>query len=184
MPGKSLKRQILEQTIKQAVDEATGAAESRYLKAFDRRAHGYALLGHTDEEIAELIGVSRSTFDTWLVEQPSLRTALRKARVDDHVRLVKSLHRAGNGFRAKETKLNVVGGRLRKTVVTRVYPPNVAASQLVLVNRQGARWKDTKTVEHTGKVDLLAAIERSLGGDDAKAIGSASLAPAEPEEAE
>lgn len=169
MPGKSLKRQAIEATIKQAVDEAVGAAESRYLKAFDTRAHGYALLGHTNDEIAELIGVSATTFDEWLVAHPSLARSIQRARVDDNVRLVKALNRAGRGFRAREERLLVVKGKVQKHSVTKVYPPSVPAIQFALGNRVGQHWRDTKTVEHKGNVNLLALVEGSMG-DRAKPV--------------
>lgn len=146
-----------------------GIDPSKYSKAFDRRCHDYALLGASDEEIAELLGVHRETFVTWTVEQPSLARALARARVDAPARVVKSLHRAANGFSHKETRLNVVGGKLKTTEVTKRYAPNVAAAQFILANRASKHWKDTKVVEHSGRIDLAALVHGSLG-DDAKPV--------------
>jgi hypothetical protein len=173
MPGKSLKRQAIEEAAKLIVEETMALKEQRYLKAFDRQAYGYALLGHTDQEIAELIGVSESTFDTWKVEQSSLRAALRKARVDDHVRLVKSLHRAGRGYRTREDKLLVVGGEVQRHSITKAYPPNVKATEVILNNRLPRLWKDSKTVDKGDHVDLLAAIREAMG-DGAKLVNGSA----------
>ncbi len=180
MGGKSKTRQIAEQEIREAVSVALGSISGRYLRAFDRRAHGYALLGHTNAEIAELIGVGASTFDTWLVEHPSLLKAVNKARFDDNVSIVRAMHRAARGYSHRETKLNVVDGKLEKTDVTKRYAPSVQAASLVLMNRAADKWRDAKTVQHTGRIDLAALVTGSMG-DDAKVIeGKASTPDDEP----
>ena len=176
MGGKSLARQAAEQEAREAVQVALGTIQSRYVRAFDRRAHGYALLGHTNEEIAELIGVDPSTFDRWLVEHATLAKAVHKARYDDNLRVVKALHSAARGYKHRETKLNVVDGKLEKTEITKHYPPSVQAATLILANRAGSQWKDTKTVNHTGRVDLAALVRGSMG-DDAKVIEAQPVTP-------
>lgn len=163
MAGKSKARQIVEEELREAAQIALGAVSGRYLKAFDRRAYGYALLGHTNAEIAELIGIGASTFDAWVVANPSLKAALSKARYDDNIAVVKALHRAARGYKHRETKLNVVDGELIKTDVTKSYPPNVNASMVILANRAGNQWKDKRTVEHSGSVNLSHLVESSLG---------------------
>lgn len=174
MPGKSKVRQLAEQDIREAVSIAVSGVQGRYIKAFDRRAHGYALLGHTNDEIAELLGIGSSTFDTWIVENPSLKAALAKARYDDNVAVVKALHRAARGYKHRETKLNVVDGALIKTEITKAYPPNVNASMVILANRAGGQWKDKRTVEHSGQVNLAHLVESSLG-DLAKPVDAKIL---------
>lgn len=170
----------MEAASREEISMVLAADSGRYLKAFDRRAHGYALLGHTNEEIAELLGIDPSVLDTWMVEHPSLAAAIRKARVDDMVRVIKSAHRAANGFRHKETKLHVVGKTIKKTDVTKVYPPNVAAINLLATNRLPKLWRDSKLVDQGGQVDLLAAIREAMG-ENAKVInGSAETVAGEP----
>lgn len=169
MGGKSLARQAREVELDEAARVSGIATEGKYHAGFDRRAHDYALLGANDEEIAAFLEVSPASVSRWMVEQPTFRRAIQKARVDALVRVVKNQHRAANGFRARETKVFNVNGKLETIDITKVYPPSTPAAQLVLINRDPTRWKDTKTVEHTGKVDLLAAVQGSLG-DRAKAV--------------
>jgi len=176
MGGKSKARQIVEEELRDAARVALGTVQSRYFKAFDRRANGYALLGHTNEEIAELLGVERNVFAKWMVEHPSLALAVQKARVDAPVAVVRALHSAARGFKHRETKLNVVDGRVIKTDITRRYAPNVTAAQFILGNRVSQHWKDTKTVEHSGRIDLASLVAGSMG-DDAKVIEGKATTP-------
>ena len=169
MGGKSKARQAAEQEAREAVQVAMGTLQSRYVKAFDRRAQGYALIGHTDAEIAELIGIDRNTFAQWQVDHPSLSKALHSARYEANVAVVKAMHRNARGFRHRETKLHVVGGEIKKTVVTKAYPPNQQAAQYILGNRSGSQWQDRKAVEHSGNVSLSALLA-DLHKEPAKAI--------------
>ena len=183
MAGKSKARQAAEQEAREAVQVAMGTLQSRYVKAFDRRAHGYALLGHTNDEIAELIGIDRNTFAQWQVDHPSLNKALHAARYDAHVALVKAMHRNAKGFRHRETKLHVVGGEVKKTEITKAYAPNQQAAQFLLTNRLGAQWQDRKAVEHSGNVSLSALLA-DLHKEPPKAIEAQLIGPGEEPEDE
>jgi len=178
MPGKSRARQKREQELDEAARLSGIATQGRYQAGFDKLAFGYALLGATDDEIAQLLEVSPASVSRWMVEHPSFRKAVKKARVDDSVRLVKNLHRAGNGYSHRETKVFNVGGELKSIDVTKHYPPNVAAIQEILRNRQSDKWRDTKQVEHSGTVSLAALVE-GLHRPEPKTIEAQAAEPAE-----
>lgn len=131
----------------------------------------YAWLGATNEQIANLCGVSLTTVSEWIATSKDFGRRLLKARELALAEVVKSQHHAAKGYSHPETKLIVVGGKVEKHVITKHYPPSTAAAQLLLYNRDKARWRDSKQVEHTGQIDLMAMIDRALGpGDDAKVI--------------
>lgn len=161
MPGKSRLRQQAEREIREAVSVAVGIATGRYLKAYDRRAHGYALIGHTNEEIAELLHIDRDTFASWLQKHPSLARAIQSAREDAEVAVVRAMHRAAKGYKAKERRVRMSAeGQVTEIVEQiRFSAPSVAAAQFLLTNRAGDRWKDRKAVEHAGSVSLVALLD-------------------------
>lgn len=172
MGGKSLARQVAEEMAEIEGRTAQGA----YHPGFNRRATDYCLLGATNEDLAEFFGVDVSSVQRWLVEIPSFAKAVSKGREVANVRVVKALHAAATGYKHQETKLNVVKGRLKTTVVTKHYAPNVNAAALILMNRDSKRWKDTKTVEHSGRIDLASLVAGSMG-DDAKVIEGKAVTP-------
>lgn len=174
MPGKSKIRLEAERAVQEAASIAVGIATGRYIKAFDRRAHGYALLGHTDEEIADLLGIHRDTLLHWKSEHPSFAKALRSARTDAYVDVVRAVHRAAKGYRHRETKLHVIAGKVQKTEVARVYPPSMDAAKLLLSNRQGDRWR-ANTASDSGTLNLSLILERAGLGDDAKPVAAKVL---------
>lgn len=174
MPGKSRALQRLEAEELLASPDASDPTGPRYYKILDRRAADYALLGATNDEIADLLHINIATFEKWQREHASFAKAVRSGREDANARVVRSLHAAAVGYKHKETKLNVVDGKLKKTVVTKAYPPNVNAAALILTNRDPKRWRDAKTVQHTGQINLSALVESSLG-DSAKPVEAQPL---------
>lgn len=161
MPGKSRARQAAELATAAIIAQAEGQRPSRYVPAFARLAKDYAMLGADNATIAEMLNVPASTFDTWLVAHAPLRRALSAGREMADARVAKALHASAVGFKARETKVFNVGGRLKTVDVTKTYPPNVAAGLAWLTNKRRGMWRDTKHVEHTGQVDLAAIIQRS-----------------------
>lgn len=180
MPGKSLAQLAAEAERVPPPIRRGGNAKPVYSKLFDRKAFDYALLGATNAQIGELIGVAETTIDAWMVEKPTFARAVRRARIDANVRVVKSLYAAATGYSHRETKLNVIGGKLKKTDVTKHYPPSVNAAALVLANRDPTRWKDKRTVEHEGTINLAALVDSSFG-DLAKPVEATLIEPEEEE---
>lgn len=166
MVGKSLARQEYEAAKAAPAVERESAI---YRKVFDLQAHDYALLGATNNEIADLLGVDVSSIDRWIVEIPSFAKALKRARVHANIRVVKSLYHAARGYRHRETKVFQHEGKLQTIDIVRHHPPNVNAAALVLSNRASKHWQDRRTVDHQGKIDLAHLVQSSMG-DDAKVI--------------
>lgn len=146
-----------------AADKEGRNARNTYHPGFDRRAADYCMLGATNEQLAELFGVSVSAIQKWLVERPSFARAVRRGRVEANVRVVKALHRAATGYSHRETKVLTVGGAVKKVDVTKRFPPNVNAAALILTNRDPDRWRDRKVVDLSHTIDLASIVEASLG---------------------
>src|SRR6185437_1418583 len=58
----------------------------------------FALLGATNDKIAELIGVSHSTFEEWLVLYPELAFALNRGREHADAEVVDALFKRARGW--------------------------------------------------------------------------------------
>ena len=179
MPGKSRAQQAIEAERVPPVCQRLGIDPTRYHQALNRRAADYALLGASNEEIADLLGVHRASFEQWIVEKPALARALTRARVDANVRVVKAMHRAARGYYVKATKTKKgKRGQVIETIEeTRHVAPSVPAATLILTNRASKHWRDAKMVEHSGQVDLLALVGDALPvpGAGAKVIEAAPV---------
>jgi len=174
MPGKSLARQQAELA---AQDEGRHV-RSAYHPGFDRRAADYCLLGATNAELGQLLGVAEKTIEQWLVERPSFARAVRRGRVEADARVARSMFAAATGAKVKErrTRRDKSGGVVEIIEVIKEHPPNVAAAALILTNRAGQHWKDRRVSDVNVGLNLATLIE-GLHGAGAKVIeGQATTA--------
>jgi len=175
MPGKSLAKQQAEQAARDEGRDVRGA----YHPGFDRRAADYCLLGATNTELGQLLGVAEKTIEQWLVERPSFARAVRRGRVEADARVARSMFAAAMGTKVKErrTRRDKSGAVVETIEVIKEHPPNVAAATLILTNRAGQHWKDKRASEVSVGLNLAALIE-GLHGAGTKIIeGQATTLP-------
>lgn len=108
-------------------------------------------LGLTNKEIADVLGVAKSTLDRWVRLSPSLRAALLRGRrvADTHV--ADSVYKQALGFMHPEEKIfyDSKRGKVVRTDTNRYYPPNVIAAIFWLKNRYAEFWRDHKGEEQS-----------------------------------
>ena len=108
--------------------------------------------GWTDAQVAEFVGVTRTTIENWKVKYPKFFTTLKdwKLNADKEVEL--SLYKRANGFEYEEVRTeNVVVGENKlpgekKTITRKLYVGDVTAQIFWLKNRQPAEWRDKEVV--------------------------------------
>lgn len=98
--------------------------------------------GKTKKEMADIIGVARSTFFLWIDSHEELSDALKDAEsvANDMVEL--SLFRKACGFSYQETKLIPTDDGVIEKEVQRQHPPDTVAAIFWLKNRRPDRWRD------------------------------------------
>jgi hypothetical protein len=106
-----------------------------------------AVMAATDAELAAYFGVTLSTLHLWKLKHPDFSDAIKLGKGPANERVAKSLYERAMGYRATETDLRVVGGKLVKTEVVRHYPPDPTSMIFWLKNRDNAQWSDKQEVE-------------------------------------
>jgi len=159
MPGK---RKTLSAREALVVADAAETPGERWVTAYLKVCEDYSYLGATNDEIAARLNVSQRTFDEWIAEKPALRRALDRGREVGLSRVARSMHRAATGYKHRETKLLVVNGKVQRHDVVKQYPPSVNAATLLLVNRDGKRWKDRKVADASVTLDLGELVREAL----------------------
>lgn len=122
-----------------------------YRQEFDERAERYALLGLTDVEIAECLGVAESTLHLWKKKHPSFSESITRGKVEADAKVAQSLYHRALGYSHDSVKIFMPAGRDEPVYAeyTEHYPPDTNAARLWLLNRQRGRWVDRH--ELTGK---------------------------------
>jgi hypothetical protein len=161
---------------REAAEEDGHHSEGQYQPVFAARATDYCLLGATNEELADLFNVGLSTIQQWLVERPIFARAVHRGRIAADARVARSMFKAATGAKVKKQKAFVIDGAVQVVDIVEQMPPNVAAGNLWLTNRQRSKWRDSKAVDASSGVNLLEALQR-IAGDAAKVIeGQAEVA--------
>lgn len=128
---------------------------TRYIRENADIVFRYALLGLTNERMAELFHVAGSTFDLWIKRHPEFSGAIKQGRDDADAKVSDSLYHRALGYEYDEQvpiKIKKVvydnGKRVSETesvvmkTVHRVVPPDNTSMIFWLKNRQKANWRE------------------------------------------
>src|SRR6516165_2501430 len=128
---------------KNAVGNKGGGAPPKYQPRFARLAALACQAGFTDQEVADLLGVSERTINTWKLRHVDFASALINGKPPADERVVQSLYNRALGF--------VRNGKY--------FPPDVTACIFWLKNRLPNEWRDRREEHHTIVQDNRTAAE-------------------------
>jgi hypothetical protein len=117
------------------------------------RVYKLALLGATDAQIADFLGISTATLDAWKNEHPRFLSALKRGKDAADAMVAKSLYHRALGYKHKAVKIFADPKTGAEKIVEYVehYAPDTTACIFWLKNRQRAAWRDRVDAEITGK---------------------------------
>lgn len=174
--------------------------EKRGTVMFDPHIHinmifNLCILGHTDSEIAKVIGISVSTLSKWKEKYPEVLDAIREGKDEADGKVANALLQAALGYshpdvqvltnrvKVYDEKGKVIEERTEPLMVpiTKHYPPNVRAAIKFLEVRQPGKWGNRTEVSgsivHSHKLDLsglsieeLKVLKKLSEGDRAEQL--------------
>lgn len=108
-----------------------------------RVAYKLALLGHTDKEMADVMGVDISTFDQWKRDRARFRKMIKKGKDLADAEVAHSLFKRATGYSYIEDHVTLCKGKVIVRPVRKHIPADVAAQKLWLQARQRGRWTES-----------------------------------------
>lgn len=140
--------------------------------------------GLTDEQIAENMGVSRSTLNEWKKKYPDISDTLKRGKEVVDIVAENALYKKAIGVKEilkKPIKIKEVvydnGKRVKETekieyVDEEVYfPPDTTALIFWLKNRQPQKWRDKQQVEMSGELKHINPFEGLTTNELKKLVG-------------
>jgi hypothetical protein len=115
-----------------------------------------ALEGLTDKEIAQRMGIAKSTLNKWKLEHPSFSDSIKQGKAGPDAKVVKSLYQRAIGYdyEEREVILDTVSGRPTRIKQTKKHvPPDVTAGIFWTKNRMSDQWRDNKKFEQE-RIDI------------------------------
>lgn len=114
----------------------------------------------TDEQIAQLFGVSEQTVKNWYGQYPEFLASVKKAKAISDDKVERSLFERATGYSAPDVHITSdKEGGVTVTPIIKHYPPDVVACIFWLKNRRGDRWRDKQ--EH--QIDASKELQELLG---------------------
>lgn len=119
---------------------------TKFKPEFVKIAFGMALLGATDEQLAEAFDVALGTIANWKKSEPEFRDALKRGKGQADAAVVRALYRRAIGFRRKSEKIffDAKRGQVVRVECTEYFPPETTAGIYWLKNRQPERWRENR----------------------------------------
>lgn len=124
-------------------------AQTKYRQEFADQAYKYALLGARTPDLALLFQVTPETIDAWRERHEEFNIAVRDGGELADAQVAAKLFQRATGFSRVNRKVQTGPKGRTVTTATDYYPPDTAAAQFWLKNRQPSRWQDKHEVVAT-----------------------------------
>lgn len=128
---------------------------SKYRPEHIEQARKLALLGMTNDQMAQFFEVGTTTFDRWLRDHADFRCAIKEGRDVADAEVAVSLYKRACGYSHPDVHVSNYQGEITVTPLVKHYPPDTAAAIIWLKNRQPEKWRDRP--EPSGENDTPAS---------------------------
>lgn len=135
------------------------------------KLEGWARDGLTDEQIAENIGISRSTLNNWKDKYPDISDTLKKGKDVVDRQVENALLKRALGYEYTEVTREYIPEVGEVTVtkeVTKQVVPDTTAQIFWLKNRKPDKWRDKQEYEDRTAIEKLDEILKGLHDNAAK----------------
>lgn len=121
---------------------------SKFDDRFIAEAKKLAMLGATDEEMADFWGVSVPTLHGWRKQHREFLKSTHEGKLIADAEVASSLYSRAIGHEHSAVKIFMPAGAEKPVYApyTERYPPDTTAASLWLRNRQPTRWRDKTEV--------------------------------------
>lgn len=135
---------------------------SDYDPSMNDAARKLALLGLTNEEMAEFFGVHVSTFYRWQADNPALREAVLSGKTIADANVAESLYKRATGEHVQLEKVvkNPSTNEYEIIKYMSYVPGETGAAMNWLKNRRRQDWQDKVDHNHSGTIELTSKEQR------------------------
>lgn len=114
----------------------------------------FARAGLTNDQIIELLGISKSSFYDYLKEYPEFSDSLKRGQGESIEKAKRTLFQQAVGFEYPEEKIFLHEGEPVRVQTLKFYKPDTTALIFYLINKAGGEFKDVRHIQASGGVDL------------------------------
>jgi len=135
--------------------------DSQYDPSMNDQARKLALLGLTNEEMAEFFGISERTFYRWMADEIAFCQAVNEGKTIADANVADSFYKRATGEHVQVEKVVKRPNGEHEVVKYMTFIPGDAGAALNwLKNRRGQSWRDKVDHNHSGSIDLVTKEQR------------------------
>lgn len=113
----------------------------------------WARQGLTDEQIAENMGVSRTTLYNWCNKHIDILNTLKKGKDIVDIQVENALLKRALGYKTEEIRVEEeCGVTTKKITITKEIPPDPTSIIFWLKNRRADKWREKREIEHSADI--------------------------------
>ena len=128
---------------------AKAGRPSLYKEEYNELVYKLCLLGSTDKEIADIIGVEETTINNWKLNKPGFFESLKKGKDVADAEVANKLYQRAKGFTKTTTRqVQDKQGEVVDMITETYYPPDPVSIIFWLKNRQPQKWRDKQVIEN------------------------------------
>lgn len=137
-----------------------GGRPTDYRDEFVKQAEKLALLGATDQEMADFFEVDVRTVYRWKHDHDEFCQALKAGKEVADERVERSLYQKAIGYEQDEVKIFMPGGATEPVYAPfrAKIAPDTTAAIFWLKNRRSKDWRDKTEQEHSGAVTVTKVV--------------------------
>ncbi|MGG5344023.1 helix-turn-helix domain-containing protein [Enterococcus sp. AZ192] len=119
------------------------------------KIEGWARDGLTDEQIAENIGISRSTLSKWKNDHSDISDTLKRGKEVIDRQVENALLKRALGYEYTEVTKELTDDGMQTTKkITKQVAPDTTAQIFWLKNRKPNEWRDKQDINHSGDIGV------------------------------
>jgi hypothetical protein len=124
-----------------------GGRPTDYKEEYNEQVYKLCLLGATDIEIADFIGVCEATINNWKKDYPKFLESIKDGKIKADAEIAESLYNRAKGYQHPDTHISNYQGEITETPIIKHYPPDTGAAMAWLKNRQPKLWRDKQEIQ-------------------------------------
>lgn len=124
-------------------------------------AKQYAEQGMTNEEIAQCLGITRSTLYEWQNRHSEFMDALKKGKISTDTRVEQALLKRALGYQYEERKTITTDSSNRTEVYIKEVPPDTTAQIFWLKNRKPDEWRNAQPDDKEKVEELIEGMKEN-----------------------
>lgn len=126
------------------------------------QAYKLCLLGATDKDMADFLGVCEATINNWKINEPLFLESIKRGKEMADAEIAQKLYHRAKGYECPDIITASNQGIITDIKqVTKHYPPDTTAAIFWLKNRQPAKWRDKQDMDISIKEMPEIIIKRS-----------------------